>query len=244
MLAEFTREELAAGLDAVAEGVLTEGGFSIPPVDAFEVAHALGMTVAWDETQEGRARYVRLQDRRLSKPRATIFLRPDQRSERQQWAVAHEIGEHVAHRVFAVWGVDPRETLPNAREAVANAFASRLLLPTAWFVPDAREMQWDLLSLKMRYETASHELIARRMLECEPSVVITIFDRERITFRRSNLPGRTPPPSSSEMDCWSSVHQRGKPQNRIADNCRISGWPVHEESWKREILRTEVENDL
>ena len=41
--------------------------------------------------------------------RATILLRPEPRHERRHWAVAHEIGEHVAHRVFAGWGADPRE---------------------------------------------------------------------------------------------------------------------------------------
>jgi hypothetical protein len=241
MLAEFTREELAAGLDAVVNEVLDESNIYSPPVDAFAIAQALGLTVAWDESQEGRARYVRLRDRRTSTPRATILLRPDPRSERQQWAVAHEIGEHVAYRIFAVWGVDPRETAPNAREAVANAFAGRLLLPTSWFVQDARQMQWDLLALKIRYESASHELIARRMLECRPPVIITIFDNERITFRRGNLPGRPPPPSAAEMACWQAVRHRSEPCECKSSPCRISGWPVHEDGWKREILRTEVE---
>jgi hypothetical protein len=243
MLAEFTRDELAAGLDFVAEEVLSEGRLYSPPVDAFELAHALELTIACDDAQEERGRYVRLQDWRSSFPRATIFLRPDARSERQHWAVAHEIGEHVAHRVFTAWGVDPRETMPNAREAVANAFAGRLLLPTAWFVPDAGKVQWDIFALKKRYQTASHELIARRMLQCNPPVIITIFDRERMTFRRGNSPSRTPPLSTAEMECWRDVHLRGNASNLVADNCRISGWPVHEEGWKREILRTEVEED-
>jgi hypothetical protein len=230
-------------LDIVAGDVLCQAGVYSPPVDAFQIARSLGLTVAWDEMQEGRARYVRLADRRTPRPQATILLRPDPRWQRQQWAVAHEIGEHVAHRVFSVWGVDPRETLPNAREAVANFLASRILLPTAWFVPDARQVHWDLLALKIRYETASHELIARRMLECPPPVIITIFDQGRITFRRGNLPGRTPPPSADEMACWKQVHRRNKPCQSSANLARISGWPVHEDNWKREILRTEVQEE-
>ena len=35
MLAEFTHEELAAGLDAVADEILAESGIDAPPVDAY-----------------------------------------------------------------------------------------------------------------------------------------------------------------------------------------------------------------
>ena len=241
MLAEFTREELAAGMDAVAMEILTETGMEGPPVDVLEVARQLGITVAMDDRQDCRARYVRLNGRRPSRTRATILLRPDAREERRQWAVAHEIGEHVAHRVFAAWGVDPQETLPRAREEVANCLAGRLLLPTPWYEVEGRQSGWDLIALKARFSTASHEIIARRMLECRPPVVITIFDLGSIYLRRSNLPGRVPPPSPAEMQCWRTVHQSNRPL-RAYDGLRtVQGWPVHENGWKREILRAEVE---
>jgi len=244
MLAEFAREELDAALDAVALEVLVEAGVEGPPVDAFEVARALGITVAWDDRQLGRARYVRLRGRRSGRPSATILLRPDPRWERQQWAVAHEIGEHVAQRMFARLGVDPRETAADAREVVASHLAGRLLVPTAWFATDGASCGWDLLQLKARYATASHELIARRMLECRPAVVVSIFDQGRLHFRRSNLPGRVPPPSAAEMDCWRAVHGRNRPRQTYDGLRTIQGWPVHEEDWKREILRTEVEEEF
>ena len=241
MLPEFAREELAAGLDAVAMEVLVEAGVEGPPVDAFEVARALGITVALDDRQQGRARYVRLRGRGAGRPRATILLHPDPRWERQQWAVAHEIGEHAAHRMFALLGVDPRETIPNAREVVAGHLAGRLLLPGAWFAADGSNCGWDLLALKARYATASHELIARRMLECRPPVIVSIFDHGQLHLRRSNLPGRVPPPSSAEMGCWQSVHDHNLPGRTYEGLRAIQGWPVHEEDWKREILRAEVE---
>jgi hypothetical protein len=241
MLPEYTREELAAGLDRVVDEILGTSGIETPPVDAFAVARALGITVAVDDRQEGRARYVRLSGHRSERRRATILLRPEPRLERQQWAIAHEIGEHVAYHVFAQWGVDPREAAPNAREAVANNLAGRLLLPTAWFAADAAASDWDLIALKVRYRTASHELIARRMLECRPPVIVSIFDQRRISFRQSNLPGRAPPPSAAEMQCWSDVHGCNHPQQTRTGPCFIQGWPIHEEGWKREILRVEID---
>jgi hypothetical protein len=240
MLPEYTGEELAAGLDHAAIELLAKAAIDAPPVDAFAVARALGIAVALDDRQNGRARYVRLSRHRSERRRATILLRPEPRLERRHWAVAHEIGEHVACHIFAQWGVDPCETEPNTREAVANNLAGRLLLPTAWFVADAAACDWDLIALKHRYATASHELIARRMLECRPPVIVSIFDHERISFRGSNLPGHAPPPSAAEMQCWRNVHRENHPGQTRTDACLIRGWPVHEQGWRREILRTEV----
>lgn len=241
MFPDLTREELAAGLDEIVEKLLEEAGISKPPVDAAAVARALGIVVAVDDRQDGRARYVRLSGRGSGRPRAAILIRPEPRRERRQWAVAHEIGEHAAHRVFARFGVDPRETAPNAREQVANWLAGRLLLPTVWFLADAAACGWDLFILKARYDTASHELIARRMLECRPAVVISIFDQRRISFRRSNVSDRAPPPLPGEMECWRGVHDRCHPVRTREDAGLIQGWPIHEEGWKREILRMEID---
>ena len=154
MFAELEREEVSAALDAVAMTLLDAAGIGRPPVDAFRLARALGITIAEDDRQQGRARYVRLGGRRATRP--TILLRREPRRERRQWAVAHEIGEHVAHRVFSLLGVEPCETTPAARETVANHLAGRLLLPVDWFALDAPGCRWDLLELKSRYATASH----------------------------------------------------------------------------------------
>ncbi len=236
MLPEITTEELSHAMDSVAWGLLADSGTCGPPIDAFELARTLGITVARDDRQTGRARYVRLRGRR-----PTILLRSEPRDERQHWAVAHEIGEHAAHRVFGALGVDPREAPHGTREAVANCLAGRILLPAEWFTRDARECNWDLLALKVCYRTASHELIARRMLEFDSPVIISIFDHREVSFRRSNLPGRVPPPSSAELQCWRSVHDANRPDQTHDGTRLVHGWPVHEAGWKREILRTEVE---
>jgi hypothetical protein len=240
MISELTVEELNAGLDAVAEELLGQTGIGVPPVDALAVAKRLGIVVAWDDRQCGRARYVRLHDRWSDHMKPTILVRPEPRFERWQWAIAHEIGEHAAYRVFARWGIDPRETVVGLREQTANQLACRLLLPTAWFVRDAMACGWDLPALKKRYDTASHELIARRMLECGQPIVISIFDCGRLSFRHGNLPGDAPPPSSVEMSCWRYAHLQAR-KRRICDGATtVQCWPVHENGWRREILRTEI----
>ncbi|HUT94383.1 MAG TPA: hypothetical protein VMY37_33295, partial [Thermoguttaceae bacterium] len=109
---------------------------------------------------------------------------------------------------------------------------------------DASVLGWDLLELKARYSTASHELIARRMLEFSPPVIVSIFDHRCVYFRRSNVPGQVPPPSPAERDCWQTVHEQNRPEQTFDGVQAIQGWPVHEPGWKREILRAEVELEL
>ncbi len=122
---------------------------------------------------------------------------------------------------------------------VANQLASRILLPHDTFAIDGPGCDWDLVELKSRYATASHELIARRMLDFSPPVIITVFDHGRRTMRRSNLSFRTPPLGEMEHAAWRACHDQGQTISEADYTCRVRAWPVHEPQWKREILRTE-----
>jgi hypothetical protein len=240
MLAEIPCEEIALALDHVAEAILCDAGVAGPPIDAFALAARLGIAVASDDRQAGRARYVRLRGRTGRGPRPAILLRTDPRREREHWAVAHEIGEHAAHRVFRQLGVGVDE-MPTSRESAANDLAARLLLPGMWFHSDARDCGWNLLVLKQRYATASHELIARRMLDAKPAIVISVFDHGGLTFRRGNLSGPAPPLANEERDCQRRAHATGAPCTTTGFGRSIEAWPVHETGWRREILRMEVD---
>jgi Zn-dependent peptidase ImmA (M78 family) len=246
MLAEIPAEEFALALDECADGLLWEAGVSGPPVDAFHLAGQLGMLVARDNHMPQRAHFVRLDDvAHRTAGQDTIVLGPEPRSERRHWAVAHEIGESAAHRVFAALGVPADTAPPRAREVVANHLASALLLPRHWFAADGRRFEWDLLKLKTRYATASHELIARRMLEITPPVVITLCDQGRITWRRSNLPGRPPTITGIERQVWLAAHDSGIASHKKLNPEtygleEVHAWPIHEPGWRREILRSEI----
>ncbi len=244
MLPEITKHDLDAALEDVSTAVLSDARVFQPPVNAFTVAATLGIDVVHDREQPGRARFVQLSGgpRCSESGGGTIFLRPEPRRERRQWAVAHEIGERWAHRVFRILGVDPLEAPPHTREHVANLLAGRLLLPQTWFAADAAACGWDLFHLKSRYETASHELIARRMLDCGPRVIISIFDQGQLSMRRSNVTGRVPPPTRLEQECWQQAHRHGLPHHIGFALSEIRAWPVHETNWKREILRTSAES--
>ncbi len=235
MFAETTWEEWSAALDATAEEILQAAGVDAPPVNAVQLAAALEMSVAWSDRQPGRASIVRLHDRSGGGEQTSILLRPEPRSERCHWAVAHEVGEAFAHGLFARLGVDPVDAPPDSRERAANALAGRLLLPSAWFLPQARADGWNLMALKARFATASHELIARRMLDFLPAAIVTVLDLGRITWRRSNVPGAIRPLSPAEKAAWRKAHAG---RAFVSDDGTLQAWPIHEPDWKREILRT------
>ncbi len=261
MVSDVCQEELAAVLDQTAEGMVQGAGWTAPPIDAFALAQALGVTVAFDACQAERGRLVRLSRVRGGETMlqaasvagchkgqltsasdegcneaALMVLRPDSRPERQQWAAAHELGEYAAWRVFDRLGVDMRLVVPAWRERVASLLASRLLLPGCWFRPIAEAAGWDLLEIKACFITASHELILRRMLDFELPLVISVFDQGRLTLRRSNLPGRVPPPQADELACVRRVRQTARPAHRGT----AAAWPVYEPGWRRELVRWEV----
>jgi IrrE N-terminal-like domain len=203
-----------------------------PPVDAIDLARRLDIDVLVDATQQPRGRQVRVAGR------ASIFIRPEPRHERRQWAVAHELGEVVACDLFSETGIDIGEISPTLREQAANLVATALLLPRSWFLEDARRLSGDVLKLKQRYATASHELVAFRLLDLPIPSVVTVFDQGRATRRRGNWPSRVPQLDRLEESCWREIRKTGLPYTIDTEERRIAGWPIHEPGWQREILRT------
>jgi Zn-dependent peptidase ImmA (M78 family) len=230
-------EELLTGIDRAIEDLLASAGIREPPVDAIRIAQRhLGMTVCLDRRQRARGRAQRI----AGLPQ--IFLRPEPREERHQWTVAHEIAEHLKVDLLCRLGIRPEATHAYTGESLANRFASRFLVPQCWFADDARDFHHDLLALKRRYRTASHEIIALRMLDLGEPCVVTICDNDRVTKRRSNS-WRTPRQLEPiEERCWKEVRRRSEPLTLREGAWTVQGWPVHQLDWRREILRTIRDN--
>lgn len=245
MLSEIAADEFASALDACAAAVLWEAGIESPPVDAAVVAARIGLEVARNDALDVRGRFVRLTDRRKGlEGQGTIVVGPAERPERLQWAIAHEIGESVAYRVYAALGLEP-DAEPEGREVVANHLASCLLLPRDWFATAGHQCRWDMFALKQRFPTTSHELIARRMLEMPPPIVMTLCDHGTVRWRRTNAGSRPPRMLPDELSVWQAAHKSGKVASSTSDPeatglDSVCAWPIHEIGWKREILRSEI----
>jgi predicted transcriptional regulator len=204
-------------------------------VDALALAQRhLGMTVCLDTGQAQRGRAQRAGGRKQ------IFLRPEPSEERHQWTVAHEIGEHLKADLLRRLGIDPEQTRPMSGESLANLFAHRLLVPTDWLAGEARAAGYDLAALKERFRTASHEVIAWRLLDLDEPCIITVIDNGQVQRRRCNawrVPRTLAP---AEVECQRYVHHYSRPRVVCAAGWTVQGWPVHQPDWKREILRSVV----
>ncbi len=239
---ELTQEEVGLQVDRAVEALLEAAGCVRPPVDALQLARRhLGLAVCLDRRQPQRGRAQR------SNGRGHIFLRPEPRLERRQWAVAHEIGEHLKLHLFLRLGLtaDNLGDLGGldrmTGESLADLFAQRLLVPQRWLAADARALDYELPQLKQVYSTASHEVIAWRLLDLPLPCLITIVDQGRVARRRGNAGPITPALAQlapAERLCQQQVHEQGRPASVKQPGCTVRGWPIHQPDWKREILRT------
>jgi Zn-dependent peptidase ImmA (M78 family) len=234
---DLPRDDVVATVDRMVNELLATARIETPPVDAIALAQGhLGMVVCMDKRQLQRGRAQRAAGTRQ------IYLRPEPTEERHQWTVAHEIGEHLKPDLLRRLGIAPHEAKAMVGESLANLFAYRLLVPSRWFADDAPALAYDLLALKDRYRTSSHEVLAWRMLDLPASCIITIVDNETIHRRRSNAWPTKRELAPAEAKCQRFVHVHGKPKLMAADGWTVQGWPVHTPEWKREILRSVLDD--
>jgi Zn-dependent peptidase ImmA (M78 family) len=236
MTEDLSREEVTAAVDRAVEELLARAGVTAPPVDAIVLAQRhLGMIVCLDRRQQQRGRAQRAAGRKQ------IFLRPEPTEERHQWTVAHEIGEHLKAGLLERLGLAPEQTRAMAGESLANLFAQRLLVPTCWFAADAPAAGYDVLELKQRYRTSSHEVLAWRFLDLPEPCVITVVDNDHVHRRRSNGWRVNRQLAPAEHKCQRYVNHYSRPYLVREAGWTVQGWPVHQPDWKREILRSVVE---
>lgn len=239
MREDLTREEVTEAVDQRVKELLQQAGVEGPPVDAIALAQRhLGMIVCLDRRQQQRGRAQRAGGRKQ------IFLRPEPTEERHQWTVAHEIGEHLKSSLLQKLGIAPEQTKAMMGESLANLLAYRLLVPTCFFTEDAPALDYDVLELKQRYSTASHEVIAWRMLDLSASCIITILDNNHIHRRKSNAWPTRRELSPAEQECQKYINNYNRPRRVQKEGWTVQGWPVHQPDWKREILRSVVEVDV
>jgi Zn-dependent peptidase ImmA (M78 family) len=237
MLDDLPRDEVLQTIDRFVAEVLDSARIQAPPVDAIALAQGhLGMTICLDDKQPQRGRAQRGGKGKL------IYLRPEPTEERHQWTVAHEIGEHLKGTLLKRLGVEPGQTAAMAGESLANLFAYHLLVPHQWFAEDAPNFEYDLLQLKKRYQTASHEVIAWRFLDLPSPAIITVIDNDHIYRRRSNAWPTRRQLEPAEEECQRYVHYYSRPKVIQKDQWTVYGWPVHQPDWKREILRSVVDS--
>jgi hypothetical protein len=230
------REEVHQAVDRAVQDLLADAGVGEPPVDAVALARHLGLVVSLEAAPGQRGRASRAGGRKQA------VLRAEPTEERRQWAAAHEIGIHVRDDLLRRLDLEPDQPRPMSGESLANLFADHLLVPARWLAAEARERAYDLLALKERFGSASHELIAWRLLDLEEPCIITVIDNDHVQRRRSNAWRINRALSEPERRCQGYVHQYSRPHALSAGGWTVQGWPIHSADWKRELLRSVVDD--
>lgn len=226
----LTSQEWQTAVMEIVQSVLSEAELSSPPVDALALAKSLAVSVSLSAGQPHRGRTKRIAGR------TAMFLRPEARPERLQWAAAHELGESLAWKVCRALGLEGHDLSPRQREELANQLAKEFLLPRDWFRRDCAALHFDLPRLKARYRTASHELIAWRWLDLDQPGIVTIFDHGVLTRRQSNGPASAPALTDAERCCWTNLCRTRQPASAADPRLTVRGWCVDSPGWEREIL--------
>jgi hypothetical protein len=222
------REEVHRVVDRAVEELLEAAGVHEPPVNAVLIARKhLGLVLSLDEPRRGRSR--------------SVSPRPEPTEERRQWTAAGAIGEHLKADLLRRLGIDPEEPRPMSGESLATLFAQRLLTPTRWLAAAGRTTGYDLPALKEQFASASHEVIALRLLDLPEPCIIAIIDNEHVYRRRSNAWRINRELSEAEKHCQEYVHRFSRPHRLLEEGWTVQGWPIHEVDWKREVLRSVVE---
>jgi hypothetical protein len=234
---DLPREEVESAVDRLIEELFEKAGLEKPPVDALALAQRhLGLTVAFDPEGQPRGRA------RRAGGRAAIRISPDSTEEQKQWAAAHAVGEHLKPSLLERLGVEgQRGGLPGA--SLANLLATRLLLPSGWFGADAPAAEYDLERLHALYRTATPEAIALRLLDLPEPCIIAVIDNDHVRRRRSNAWPVRRELSPAEQECQRYVTRYSRPKVVAQGGWTVWGWPVHRPDWKREILRSVVEDE-
>ncbi len=229
-----TQEDLKSAVEEVVSDVIEEAQLHAPPIDSMEVAEMLGLRTTIDKNMQARGA------RRSIGGQTCIFLGGLDRNEQFQFSAAHELGEEMASGILQQAGEDPSGVDPKLVERVADVFAAHLLCPNPWFDSDARSLDYGILALKEIYSTASHQVIAWRlmMIPDTPSA-ITIFDNGKVHSRKANC-NCDKNLMPIEKESWRKCHESGELVDIEADGYRVQCWPVWEGDWKREIVRTSV----
>ncbi len=226
---------LSEQIDQLTTQLVVDSQISGPPFDALEIATRLGVDVIFDRNQPTRARH------KLIGKRSTIFLKPEARLERQQWSIAHELGEIFAGNILNNEGSthDPGPDRLPIREQIASEIGTRLLLPEPSFSRLSLNSQFDLAIMKSLFSTASYELIARRLVGLQPNLVISMFDQGKL-IRRLSINGHVRRDlEDQERLCWQRCHAENAQIRIHGEHILTRCWPVHEPTWKREFLMTE-----
>lgn len=208
-------------LEGIAQEVLDDLGLE-PPMDAFVLAAALGLTLrGWSRSGGSITGDV---------IRYPVKARP----VLQHFVVAHEVGHWLLTRADAERGeaAEPDDAAcdelvsRDRDEEACDYLAGALLLPRAPFERDLTRTDWDLFALQELHPNVPASKIALRMCQLSPSASATVWDAGRL----HSWTGA--PDLALDRELVSLVLSEDRP----ARDGNVAAWPVLDGRWRRVVV--------
>lgn len=215
-------------LDNLVQEFLAKASLHQPPIDAYALLNSKA-----SQLFELDAPSI------LSKKSIQVFDPKESESAevKKQWLAAQSLASSLQKEAKLRWEKS-NDTQAAQGISFINLIAQRILVPTQWLKSLALQFDYDLLELKRIFKTPAYEIIALRMLDLDSPCIITIVDNGHIFKRKSNCynPPKTLSPTESMV--LNYVHENSRPKKVNDQGWQVSGWPVHQLDWRREILRS------
>lgn len=215
-------------LDNLIEELFSKASLYSPPIDAEALVKAKAWQLLGCEAPFSNR-----------KKNAPVFDGAESENAfvKHQWQAAQFLASAIQKEAKIRWEKLNDLSTPTGFSFI-NFLAQRILVPTHWFNPLASKMGHDLLQLKNAFNSAAYEIIALRMLDLEAPCIITIVDNCHVSKRKSNCcnPSKTLHPVENMVLDY--VHENSRPKKINDQGWQVTGWPVHQLDWRREILRS------
>lgn len=215
-------------LDNLVQEFLTLASFHQPPIDADALLNAKAWQLLGLDAPSPH-----------SKKSVQVFDPKESESAevKKQWLAAQTLASSLQNEAKARWEKS-NDTQASHGISFINLIAQRILVPTHWLKTLALSVDYDLLELKRIFKTPAYEVLALRLLDLHNPCIITIVDNGHIFKRKSNccIPAKTLSPTEAMV--LNYVHENSRPKKVNDQGWQVSGWPVHQLDWRREILRS------
>jgi hypothetical protein len=206
-------------------------------VNALELLQdAFGYRIDYDEPREER-RYGDAPKRRTGPNE--LILQADQSEESQQMLAARAIAKKLLPEIFTKLGIVPGTESKGAGQSIIGLIASRILLPTRWFISDARRAAFNLFELKQQYPGVNWDTLAWRMLEAddEPSI-IAVIDDGSVSARRGNQASVNRKLTDAEEEAAALARETDEPATIRKEGWTATAWPTRGVPFRRIFVRS------
>ncbi len=226
--------DLHSAIDRVVGTFLESMRLFQPPVDWVELAVSIP-GIRRETAQEATGL-----SRRRAASKGKLLFADSLKEESRQRLAAQAISQFLLPKVGDILGIEDGERPPTSW---VRALVERLMVPPLWFRDVWRDENGDFVKVLNRFAFTPLEIVAQRLLDDSEPTVLSIIDHGSLTHRASNGPRAGKVLWPLEKECFEYISHFSRTRRLSQGGMTVSGWPIHQSDWKKEVLRTVLAED-